>query len=144
MNKLMAIRLEYGEPFIDVVRGFAEMGYSRRATAEVLSLSLSYFRELLGRFDLHRHFLLQAQMRQECRGQGVGWPKGKPRPRGVVYSDERILAEVRSIPHYSVFRCMASMDAATVQNRFGSFANARALAFAHLPAQPGPALSLEG
>lgn len=144
MNKLMAIRLEYGEPFVDVVRGFAEMGYSQRATAEILCLSRAYFRELLGRFDLRKHFLPQAQMRSECRGQGVGWPKGKPRPRGVIYSDERILAEVRSIPHYSVFRCMASMDATTVQSRFGTFANARALAFARLPAQPGQSLSLEG
>jgi hypothetical protein len=134
MNKLLAIRLEYGEPFVDVVQGFAKMGYSRRATADVLGVNLSYFRALCKRFDLHKHFLPQAQMRQECRGGvrmgGNGWPKGKARPRGVRYSDEQLLEEVRRIPDYSCFRTMASVDASTVQNRFGTFARARSLAFA--------------
>ena len=133
MNKLMAIRLEYGEPFVDVVRGFAEMGYSRRATAAVLDLNLSYFRQLLVRFDLGRHFLPQSQMRRECKGAGTGCPKGTSRPRAAVYSNDQLLAEVRRLPSYSLSRHLGTVNVSTVQARFGSWRNARVLAFAQTP-----------
>ncbi len=131
MNKLMAIRKEYGEPFVDVVRGYAELGYSRTFTAEVLGINLSYFRALCARFDLHKSFLPQGEMRQECKGGskgGGGWPKGVARPRAVTYSDEQLLAEVRRIPDYSLHRNMGDVDVSTIQGRFGSWKQARALA----------------
>lgn len=128
MNKLIAVRKEYGEPFTDVVRGFAEMGYSRRAVADVLGFNLSYFRQVLTRFDLHRHFQPQAQMRGECKGGGKGWPKGKERPRDATYTNEQLLAEVRRLPSYSMSRCVGNIDPKTVQNRFGSWTRARELA----------------
>lgn len=128
MNKLMAVRKEFGEPFVDVVRGFASMGYSRTATAEILGFNLSYFRQLLTRFDLHQHFLPQAAMRKECKGKGKGWPKGLSRPRGTIYSDERLLEEVRRLSSYSLARCVGDVNVSTIQNRFGSWARARQLA----------------
>lgn len=128
MNKLMAVRKEFGEPFVDVVRGFAELGYSRSATAEILGFNLSYFRHLLTRFDLHKCFPEQANMRRECKPQGKGWPKGLKRPRGKIYTDDHLLAEVRRLPEYSFARCMGNVDVSTIQNRFGSWTRARQLA----------------
>lgn len=92
MNKLLAVRKEFGEPFVDVVRGFAEMGYSRRMTANVLNFNLSYFRALCTRFDLHRHFKPQGKMRRDCKGGGVGWPKGVPKVslRGPIEHNGRV------------------------------------------------------
>lgn len=129
MNKLMAVRKEFGEPFVDVVKGFAELGYSRSATAEILGFNLSYFRQLLTRFDLHKCFPEQANMRRECKsGGGAGWPKGVNRPRAPRYTDEHLLAEVRRLPQYSFARCMGDVDPKTIQNRFGSWTRARQLA----------------
>ena len=134
---MMQVRKEYGEPFIDVVRGFAEMGYSRQATAEVLDFSVTYFKRLVVRFDLGRYFLPQSQMRAECRGgtqpgmPGKGWPKGKPRGRNQwtgKYSDDDLLAQVRKTPSYSLARCMSEINVCTIQNRFGSWTRARELA----------------
>ena len=79
MTKMIAIRYEYGEPFSAVVSGYADLGYSRRMTASVLGINLSYFRQLCTRFDLHKHFRPQVEMRRDCKGGGKGWPKGKPR-----------------------------------------------------------------
>lgn len=37
------IEQEYGEPFLEIVRGFAEMGYSRSDTAAILGYSRAHF-----------------------------------------------------------------------------------------------------
>lgn len=79
MTKMLRIRREYGESFCDVVKGYAELGYSRTLTAAVLGINLSYFRQLCSRFDLHRHYKPQGEMRRDCKGGGGGWPKGRPR-----------------------------------------------------------------
>lgn len=129
MNKLRQTAKEYGEPFIDVVKGYAEMGYSRRATAEILGYNLSYFRQLCLRFNLHRHFKKQKDMRRECRRtSGGGWPKGKKRPRPPKYSDKDILAQVRIYNDRNLFMAMADIHIVTVTRRFGSFAKALKLA----------------
>lgn len=39
IGKIREIEAEFGEPFWDVVRGFAEMGYGRTATAGILGYS---------------------------------------------------------------------------------------------------------
>ena len=129
MNKLLQIRKEFDEPFIDVVKGFAEMGYSRAATAKILEFNLSYFRQLRTRFDLHRHFKPFKDLREDCRsGGGRGWPKGRARPRRQKYTDEQLLAEVRKYPNFSLFTTMADVDMKTIYRRFGSFTEARRLA----------------
>jgi len=128
MNKLMAVRKEFGEPFVDVVRGFAELGYSRTATAEILEFNLSYFRQILTRFDLHKHFPPQSAMRDECKGRGTGRVKGTLAPRPKVYSDNYLLDQVRRMPSYSLARCMGDVNVSTIQNRFGTWTNARHLA----------------
>jgi len=80
MGKLLEIRKEFGEPFVDVVKGFAEMGYSKTATAKILGIANRYFRDVCRRFDLNKFFPKTAsERRRECRGGGIGWPKGKPR-----------------------------------------------------------------
>ena len=130
MNKLRQTAKEYDEPFVDVVKGYAEMGYSRRATAQILGYNLPYFRQLCARFNLHRHFKLQKDMRRECRkttGAG-GWPKGKKRNRPPKYSDKDILAQVRIYNDRNLFMAMADIHIVTVTRRFGSFAKALKLA----------------
>jgi hypothetical protein len=82
MNKLIAVRKEYGESFVDVVKGFAAQGNSRTLTARTLGFNLSYFRQLCSRFDLHKHFKPQGEMRDECKQgnlTGRGFPKGGAR-----------------------------------------------------------------
>jgi hypothetical protein len=100
-TKIHAIRKEFGEPFRDVVRGFAQMGYSQRATAEILEFNRSYFRQLCARFDLLRHFKKQRDMRDECKpygGAGPGWTKGKKRVPHHKFSIEFMLGEARKHP----------------------------------------------
>ena len=76
MSKLLQTRREYGEPFVEVVKGFAEMRYSKSATASTLGYNLSYFRQLLTRFDLHKYFQPKGTAQNEaCRG---GAKKGVP------------------------------------------------------------------
>lgn len=128
MNKMRQISKEFDEPFVDVVRGFAEMGYSRRATAQILNINLPYFRRLCDRFGLHQHFKPQKDMRDECKGNGRGWPPGKAQNRRSKYSDTEILEEVRKYPASTLFQSLADIDLSTVQRRFGSWTAARSLA----------------
>lgn len=125
MNKLLQIRREYDEPFVDVVKGFAEMGYSRRFTARVLGFNVVYLIALLNRFGLQRHFRSRRDMLPECKGPG--WPKGKPNPRGLRYSDEDIFNEIRRYKNYHDFARKAKMSMSLVEKRFG-WKNARRLA----------------
>ncbi|AJF08281.1 hypothetical protein GSUB_17545 (plasmid) [Geoalkalibacter subterraneus] len=127
--KLRQIEEEYGESFEEVVKGFAEMRYSRRRVASILGLNLSYFRSLLEKYDLSGHFLPQKEMRSDCKGHGPGWPKGKPRPRPPRYNDAQILEQVRKYPNMSMFKVFADIDITTVYRRFGSFAQAREKVF---------------
>lgn len=121
MTKMHNVRHEFGEPFSDVVKGFAIMGYSRRATAEILEFNLSYFRQICKRFDLHRHFKPQREMRPECRGVGKtrkGWPKGKKRPYAPKHTSEHLLGLVAKYPSYTDFLSWAPVAASTVTRRF--------------------------
>lgn len=72
MNKMRQISQEFGEPFRDVVKGFAEQGNSITLTAAALGVDRGYFRKLLHRLDLHKLFpTSRLAMRPECRGVGV-------------------------------------------------------------------------
>lgn len=55
-----AIAEEFGEPFWDVVKGFADMGYSRTQTANILDYGQSSFIRLLDRHG-KRHWFRQGQ-----------------------------------------------------------------------------------
>lgn len=130
MGKLLEIRKEFGEPFVDVVKGFAEMGYSKTATAKILGIANRYFRDVCRRFDLNKFFPKTAsERRRECRGGGIGWPKGKPRETSHnKITDTEILAEVAAFPNLRLFRARARFDDRTVRRRFGSFKEAVAKA----------------
>jgi hypothetical protein len=118
--KINDIELEFDEPFDDVVKGFAIMGYSRRAVASILEINLSYFRQLCSKRGLHKHFKKQKDMRPECRksGPSKGWPKGKKRPFRPKHSEEFLLACVRQFPNFCDFKTFAPVDASTVSRRF--------------------------
>lgn len=77
-EKLRAIRQEYNEPFREVVRGYAALGYSKTATREVLGFWPQLFHRLLTQFDLHQYFI-RKNYNDSCVPKGKGWPKGKLR-----------------------------------------------------------------
>lgn len=123
MTKIHQVRQEFGEPFCDVVKGFATMGYSKRATAEILEFNRSYFLQICTRFNLHQHFNKpQREMRPECKGaerrSRKGWPKGKKRPFRPRYTDDYLLGLVTRYPSFSDFRSWAPVDPTTVSRRF--------------------------
>ena len=120
MSKITDIEAEFDEPFSDVVKGFAIMGYSRQATANILEINLSYFRQLCDRHDLHRYFKKQKDMRPECRGGGGShFFKGKKRPfKPRKHTDEALLEEVRKWDTFSTFCTFASAHPSTVTRRF--------------------------
>jgi len=120
MTKIESIEDEFDEPFNDVVRGFAIMGYSKRAVAGILEINLSYFRQILSARDLHKHFKKQKDMREECRGGGnKGYWKGKKRPfKPRKYSDEYLLELVSKWPNSHDFMGAAPISYSTVTRRF--------------------------
>jgi len=131
--KVVAVEVEFGEPFADIVKGFAEMGYSRTVTAGALGFNLSYFRNLLKRSDLDAYFLPQAQQRPECRGKGVSRGCGAKRPGNgpaQKYSDAFLLECVASSGSSRRFKDQFSIDPGTVRYRFGSWQIAKKLAAA--------------
>lgn len=132
MSKMIAVRKEFGEPFVDVVRGFAEMGYSKRSTAQILGFNLPYFRDLLARFELHGDFLPQAQQRKECRSGGcVAGSAAASRPgngRAITYTDDDLLAMVGRSRSSRDFESSTMIYRSTVSRRFGSWGNAMELA----------------
>jgi len=127
--KLAAVEREFGEPFDDVIRGFAAMGYSKQAVAKILDFNLSYFRAVLTRRELHGCFLPQAQQRPECKGGGKGAPSGRPNTwTQRKYSDEHLLRQVKEASTMRDFRDRLRIDPKTVRIRFGSWRRARRLA----------------
>jgi hypothetical protein len=84
MTKIQSIRQEYGEPFRDVVRGFAIAGNSKTLTAKVLGMDIHHFYDCCTSYGLHQYFKPQAEMNELCRG---GWQKG--RSRGKLKHEHR-------------------------------------------------------
>jgi len=101
------------------------MGYSRRATAEILEINLSWFRQLCTRFDLHQYFKPRSEMRPECKPAGKGWPRGKHRNKPLKYTDEYLLEQVRKYGTYWETYWKAPVSASIIQKRFGSWRNAK-------------------
>jgi len=129
MLKVMQIRKEFNEPFKDVISGFAEMGYSKRATAEILEIDRGYFYKcLLPRYAPDVTWKKQIDMRPECRAKGKGWPKGKSRNNQKKYTDEDLLMVVAKYETVEKFDNKAIPSASTVIKRFGSWNKARRMA----------------
>lgn len=127
MTKIQQVEAEYDEPFCDVVRGFAIMGYSRRFVASLLEINLKYFRELCVKFDLHRHFKLQKDMHESCKPKGKGWPKGTPRGPHYRYTEKDLLILVKKYPVVTLFDTLSGVSSSTVIRRFGSWNKAKKL-----------------
>ena len=128
--KVVAVEAEFDESFYDVVRGFAEMGYSQTATAQVLEFNLPYFRSLLKKFELLGHFLPQSQQRAECRGavsQRVRGTKRSSYSRAPKYTDEYLLSCVAASSSSYDFHIRFMIDPGTIRNRFGSWKSAKRL-----------------
>lgn len=129
MTKVAQVRKEFGEPFRDVVNGFALMGYSKAATAEILEISRDYFtKHLLPVYAPDAPWKPQKDMRPECKPRGKGWPKGKPRNKPQKYTDEELLALVAKYPSFTEFRDKAEPNMGTIYNRFGSWRRSKKLA----------------
>lgn len=118
MSKVSDIEDEFEESFSEVVRGFALMGYSRTATAGILEVNLSYFRMLLTKHDLHKHFKKQKDMREESRSGGSHYWKGRKREFKPKYSDEHLLELVAQWPNSRDFMGAAPVAYSTVVRRF--------------------------
>ncbi|HOD97371.1 MAG TPA: hypothetical protein PLT63_01215 [Syntrophales bacterium] len=132
MTKMHQVRKEFGEPFRDVVKGFAIMGYSRKATAEFVEITDSWFNELCERFDLRKHFRRQRKdFVSVCKPPGH--PKGKTIRQPQRYSDEYLLAVLRGyskrISQVRFNQLQGGRPCAdTYLKRFGSWRKARELA----------------
>lgn len=80
---LREIRKEYDEPFTQVIRGYARLGYSERATAEAMEMNKQTLHRWLNRFDLHRYFD-RRNYNESCIPRGKGWPKGLKGQNGMT------------------------------------------------------------
>lgn len=135
------IRQEFERPFREVVEQFAADGYSKRATAQILDVSLSQFRTLIVRYAPEAHWKYHRELRRECRSCGMngghqtgGWKKGKKRlpeqrkPR--KYTDEQLFDMLRKYPHINGhdWNQLGPCSITTITRRFGTWNKARALA----------------
>ena len=126
MTKIQAVRKEYGESFKEVVAGYALLGYSQRATAQILDFNRSYFRQILTRFDLHSLFR-RKNYNDSCKARSTGRPKGKPGKKCYRYADAELLTLVQIYSTGQEMDKYAPPYASTVIRRFGSWRKAKAL-----------------
>lgn len=118
-TKIQSIRKEFGEPFRDVVRGFAEMGYSRNMTAGILEINARWFFEICKNYNLNQYFTPYKGRRdlQKQRLYAGGWK----RPNNTCirkYSDADLLERVRKHPSSFLFAEQAGVTVKTVKDRF--------------------------
>ena len=129
MIKTARVLKEYEEPFIDVVRGFAVMGYSRKATAQTMDINPSWFNKLCERYDLKKHFH-RTDYLKVCKP--TGHAKGKKINQPQRYSGWYLLSVLRGYsPRISPERfneLQRKPCADTYIRRFGSWRKARYLA----------------
>jgi hypothetical protein len=133
MNHLRRIKNEYNEPAVDVITGFAEMGYSRHMTAKILGMDYGTLKKICERYDLTKHFKPPSEFcaasRPGNRGNG-GMKKGQHNPKKPTYSDQFLLYQVKKYGHLStrMFTVFADVSISTIYDRFGSFSGARRMA----------------
>lgn len=123
------VRNEYGEPMSEVIKGYALMGYSKRATAEAMGIERKTLDAWIRRMNLNHHFHLDNYNRS-CRAihHHIRNDHAEGRPR--VYQDSDLLSCVAQCPQY--WRFNAQMEGfpagTTVIRRFGSWERAKRLA----------------
>jgi hypothetical protein len=126
MTKIQQIRKEYGETFCNVVKGYAEMGYSRALTAQILGIDRGYFRKLLNRHNLQSHFKPRMEMMPCCRG--VGHPGHTERNRNTAkrrVDDHVLLSWVEKCRTVREFNAKSPHHFSTVRERWGSWTEAK-------------------
>ncbi|MFA5323347.1 MAG: hypothetical protein WC373_11810 [Smithella sp.] len=122
-NKRKAVEEEFDEPFADVVKGFADFGYSMKFTAGLLGYHEEGFRQLVHKEGWRHYFKAQRDMVPECRS---GNRKGMEKPK--IHTDEYLLSLVRQYPRYTDFITYSPVAKSTIWTRFGGLAEARKLA----------------
>lgn len=131
MTKVHQVRREFGEPFRDVVAGLAAMRYSKRATAQALSINPSYFIKLCERYKVIDKFPIKRKDYNEmCKPPGH--PKGKKIHQPQRYTDAELL---KILSGYSLHITKHRYDylqqkpcSDTIFRRFGSWRKAKRLA----------------
>ena len=110
------ISKEYEEPFVDVVKGFGEMRFSKAETARTLNISRKSMYNLLDRFDLHKHFYGRTEQ-LKCSTRG----------RKEKYTDDQLISEVVRYENYAEFKENSPIAPTTILRRLGGFKEARRL-----------------
>lgn len=126
-NIPFAIRKEFDEPMSDVIKGFAQMGYSMLATSRAMGIGTQAMSAWIKRLGLRHHFD-RSNYNEVCKpiNKKGGWPKGKKRDRRVKYTDRELLSYVATCPQYHKFNERPEFPAgSTVIRRFGSWNNAK-------------------
>ena len=130
MSKMHQVRKEFKEPFRDVVQGMAVMGYSPKATAQILEVNPSWFDKLCERFDLKKHFRDRKHYNSTCKPPGP--PKGTWMNQPQKYSDWYLLSVLRGysagISSIRFNQRQKTPCADTYVKRFGSWRKAKSLA----------------
>lgn len=120
------ISAEFDAPTIDVIKSFAESGYSKRLTAAALGIGRSTLLDYARRRGIV--FKNRKELRPECKpvhgGKG-GWPKGKTRNNPIRLSDAYILSCVREADYGPQIR---GVSLSTVCKRFRTWRHAKRLA----------------
>lgn len=128
-NLPLEVRREYGESLTEVIKGYALMGYSRRAIAEILNVPESTFHSIVKRLHLEDRFNPK-NYNDSCKPHSTkprsGRPKGIPMQRR--YNDDELLAKVRRYPSQHSFDLLSGSSSTTVRRWFGSWSNAKRLA----------------
>jgi len=128
-NLPMEVRKEYAEPLSEVIKGYALMGYSKRATAAAMEVGIQALIAWIRRLDLDRHFS-RPNYNESCKGairHHIRNSHSTGRPR--AYSDQELLSYVAMYPRYHLFLQVTGIPAGTtVIRRFGSWGRAKALA----------------
>ena len=70
--RIRAIETEYGEPILDVLRGYAAMGYSRSDVAGILGYSRPHFtRHVLPAVDPGQRIVWPGRVRSNAVREGI-------------------------------------------------------------------------
>ena len=110
-KKIPAIEAEFDESFEECVKGFARMGYSHKATAEAMEISVSYFFGLCDRMELDKYYGPQRTYNETCRPGGT---KGQ----GYKYTESHLLSLVAQYPKVKQFIKKAPVSHMTIYRRF--------------------------
>lgn len=123
MTKLQEIRQEYGS-FRNAVKHYADMGCSRKLTAEYLNINRMTLHSKIKQYDLNDLFRPLHKMAQQCR---AGNPYLADINRARSMPDEVILAEVARYRDAAEFKRLSKVSYATLWRRFGGWEKAKSL-----------------